>query len=501
MISNRNTKSRINAFYIYLPWFWFIIIALTKIRKEDAMINKNQAIRILNSGLRTGADYAEIYIEEKDSFSVVVENGKVENSGIRHSYGAGIRLLNKLQSVYGYTNEVNEKSLTKLIENLSNSFHDKQVLSVDKLVTKKAKNISVIENSFSNIEDKALVDYLKKGEKAMREVDKRIVRTEVSFMYSISRVQLINTKGFNHIDYKERGRCGVMCVAADQGKIETGFEGPGASAGFEFFQKNVDVEELCRNVGEKTIMMLEAKECPSGKMPVVIGKGFGGTLFHEACGHPLEASAVSKNLSVFSGKIGQQIASPILSAIDDGTIPNGWGSNNIDDEGNKTEKTLLIENGILKNYLIDDFNGRRMNRKGNGACRRQSYKYEPTSRMSNTYICAGKSTPEEIIAATKFGLYAKSLAGGQVNPVTGEFNFGCSEAYLIRDGKICEPVRGASVIGTGQEILMKIDMIGNDLERAQGMCGAASGFIPVDVGQPTIRVSEMTVGGNGGEIK
>ena len=465
------------------------------------MINKNQAIRILNSGLRTGADYAEIYIEEKDSFSVVVENGKVENSGIRHSYGAGIRLLNKLQSVYGYTNEVNEKSLTKLIENLSNSFHDKQVLSVDKLVTKKAKNISAIENSFSNIEDKDLVDYLKKGEKAMREVDKRIVRTEVSFMYSISRVQLINTKGFNHIDYKERGRCGVMCVAADQGKIETGFEGPGASAGFEFFQKNVDVEELCRNVGEKTIMMLEAKECPSGKMPVVIGKGFGGTLFHEACGHPLEASAVSKNLSVFSGKIGQQIASPILSAIDDGTIPNGWGSNNIDDEGNKTEKTLLIENGILKDYLIDDFNGRRMNRKGNGACRRQSYKYEPTSRMSNTYICAGKSTPEEIIAATKFGLYAKSLAGGQVNPVTGEFNFGCSEAYLIRDGKICEPVRGASVIGTGQEILMKIDMIGNDLERAQGMCGAASGFIPVDVGQPTIRVSEMTVGGNGGEIK
>ena len=474
---------------------------LTNLRKEDAMINKNQAIRILNAGLKTGADYAEIYIEEKDNFSVVVENGKVENSGIRHSYGAGIRLLNKLQSVYGYTNEVNEKSLIKLIENLSNSFHDKQVLSVDKLATKKAKNISLIENSFSNVDDKTIVDYLKKGDEAMKKVDQRIVRREVSFVYSISRIQLINTKGFNHIDYKERGRCGVMCLAADQGKIETGFEGPGASAGFEFFLNNVDIKELCKNVGEKTIMMLEAKECPSGKMPVVIGNGFGGTLFHEACGHPLEASAVSKNLSVFSGKIGQQIASPILSAIDDGTIPNGWGSNNIDDEGNKTEKTLLIENGILKDYLIDDFNGRRMNRKGNGACRRQSYKYEPTSRMSNTYICAGKSTPEEIIAATKFGLYAKSLAGGQVNPVTGEFNFGCSEAYLIRDGKICEPVRGASVIGTGQEILMKIDMIGNDLERAQGMCGAASGFIPVDVGQPTIRVSEMTVGGNGGEIK
>ncbi len=465
------------------------------------MISKSQAIRILNYGLKTGADYAEIYIEEKDTFAVVVENGKVENSSIRHSYGAGIRLLNKLQSVYGYTNDVNEKSLTKLIKNLSNSFHEKQQLFVDKLTTKKAKNLSVIENSFSNVKDTDIIDYLKKGDEVLRNYDKRIVRTNVSFSYSISRVQIINTKGINNLDYKERGRCGIMCMAADQGKIETGFEGPGASAGFEFFEKNVDIKSVAKNVAEKTILMIEAKECPSGRMPVVIGNGFGGTLFHEACGHPLEASAVSKNLSVFSGKIGQQIASPILSAIDDGSIPNGWGSNNIDDEGNKTQKTLLIENGILKNYLIDDFNGRRMGMKGNGACRRQSYKYEPTSRMSNTYICAGKSTPEEIIAATKFGLYAKSLAGGQVNPVTGEFNFGCSEAYLIRDGKICEPVRGASVIGTGQEILMNIDMIGNDLERAQGMCGAGSGYIPVDVGQPTIRVREMTVGGNGGEIK
>ena len=469
--------------------------------KEKTMISKNQAIRILNSGLTTGADYAEIYIEEKDTYGVSIENGKVENSNVSHSYGAGIRLLNKLQSVYGYTNEVNEKSLTKLIQNLSNSFHDKQCIKVENLVTKKAKNISQIEQSFSSVDDNTIIECLKKGEKVLREFDKRIVRTTAALSYSITKVQIASTKGINNLDYKERARCILMCVAADQGKIETGFEGPGASAGFEYFLNKVDIEGLARNAAQKTIMMLEAKECPSGKMPVIIGNGFGGTLFHEACGHPLEASSVSKNLSVFAGKVGQQIASPILSAVDDGTISNEWGSNNIDDEGNKTERTLLIENGILKDYLIDDFNGRRMNRKGNGACRRQSYRYEPTSRMSNTYICAGKSTPEEIIAATKFGLYAKSIAGGQVNPVTGEFNFGCSEAYLVRDGKICEPVRGASIIGTGQDILMKIDMIGNDLELAAGMCGAASGFIAVDVGQPTIRVSEMTVGGNGGELK
>ena len=465
------------------------------------MISKNQAIRILNSGLTTGADYAEIYIEEKNTFGVSIENGKVENSTIRRSYGAGIRLLNKLQSVYGYTNEVNEKALTKLIENLANSFHEKQCIKVEKLMTKNAKNLSTIEQSFNNVDDNKIIDYLKKGEKVLREYDKRIVRTTAAFSYSITKVQIVSTKGFNNLDYKERARVVLMCVGADQGKIETGFEGPGASAGFEFFLNKVNFEELARSAAKKTIMMLEAKECPSGKMPVIIGNGFGGTLFHEACGHPLEASSVSKNLSVFSGKIGQQIASPILSAVDDGTIANEWGSNNIDDEGNKTERTVLIENGILKDYLIDDFNGRRMNRKGNGACRRQSYKFEPTSRMSNTYICAGKSTPEEIIKATKFGLYAKSIAGGQVNPVTGEFNFGCSEAYLVRDGKICEPVRGASIIGTGQDVLMKIDMIGNDLQLAAGMCGAGSGYIAVDVGQPTIRISEMTVGGNGGELK
>lgn len=465
------------------------------------MLNKSQGLRILQKGLTTGADYAEIYIENVDTFAISVENGKVETSTILKSCGAGIRLLNKFQSVYGYTNDLSEKSLTKLIESLSSSFHDKQALFINELKTKKAKNISLIEKPFENIDDKVIVDYLKKGCKKCMDFDKRIVRTNVSFNYKISNIQIINTKGFNHLDKKERGRVGVMCKAVDQGKIETGFEGPGASAGFEFFEKQVNIEEVANSVAQKTIMMLEAKECPSGKMPVVIGNGFGGTLFHEACGHPLEASAVSKNLSVFAGKIGKQIASPILSAVDDGTIPNAWGSNNIDDEGNKTERTVLIENGILKNYLIDDFNGRRMGMKGNGACRRQSFKYEPTSRMSNTFICAGKSTPEEIIKATKFGLYAKSLAGGQVNPVTGEFNFGCSEAYIIRDGKICEPVRGASVIGTGQDILMKIDMIGNDLERAQGMCGASSGYVPVDCGQPTIRVSEMTVGGNGGEIK
>ena len=465
------------------------------------MISKKVAIEVLNAGLATGADFAEIFIEEKLSSNIMIDNGKVENSVASKSYGAGIRLLQKFRSVYGYTNDISRTGLLKLAQSLSNSFNGKQEIVVKNLKSKKFKCVTPIEVPFDQVDKAEIVAYLKKGVKAMQEYDKRIIRTSASIGFSHKNTTLYNSNEVVIKDEVERGRIAVHCVAAEGEKIETGYSAPGAASGFEFFKNNVDIEKLGKEAAAQAILMLGAKECPSGKMPVVIGNGFGGVLFHEACGHPLEASAVSKNLSVFAGKIGQQIASPLVTAIDDGTIINGWGSNNVDDEGNKTNRTVLIEKGILKNYLIDDFNGRRMNQKGNGACRRQSYKFEPTSRMSNTYIDKGESTPEEIIAATKLGLYAKSLGGGSVNPATGEFNFACSEAYIIRDGKVCEPVRGASLIGQGKDILMKIDMVGNDLERAQGMCGAASGSIPVDVGQPTLRISEITVGGNGGELK
>lgn len=465
------------------------------------MINKKQAIEILNAGLASGADYAEIYIETKKSSGVSLENGKVETCGTSITNGAGIRLLKGLQSVYGFTNDVSKKGLLSLAESLSNSFKGERVLTIEKLTTKKVKNAHPHIRPFLEVPTSEKIIFLKRADKAMKAYDEKIIRTKASFSGIQTTVTLVSTKGYIWKDSKERSRLALLAIAMDGDKIETAFEGPGSSAGYEYFENNVNPEQLGEKVAKCAITMLNAKECPSGKMPVVIGNGFGGVIFHEACGHALEATAVAKNLSVFSGKLGQQIASPLVTAYDDGTIVNAWGSNNIDDEGNKTNRTVLIEKGILKSYLIDDFNGRRMGMKGNGACRRQSYKFEPTSRMSNTFIGNGDSTPEEIIASTKLGLYAKSLGGGSVNPTTGEFNFGCSEAYIIRDGKVCEPVRGASLIGSGAEILMKIDMVGNDLARAQGMCGSVSGSIPTDVGQPTIRVSEITVGGNGGELK
>ncbi|MFR6473556.1 MAG: TldD/PmbA family protein, partial [Turicibacter sanguinis] len=247
------------------------------------------------------------------------------------------------------------------------------------------------------------------------------------------------------------------------------------------------------------VTMLKAGLCPSGKMPVVIDNGFGGVIFHEACGHGLEASSVSKGLSVFSSKLGQKVASEFVTAIDDGTIPNAWGSLNVDDEGTKTQRNVLIENGILKSYLVDKLNGRRMNMASTGSSRRQNYRFAPTSRMTNTFIANGPHTRAEIIANTEYGLYAKSMGGGSVNPATGDFNFAVNEGYIIRNGQIAEPVRGATLIGNGPQILHQIDMVGENLARAQGMCGASSGSIPTDVGQPALRVKEITVGGAKGE--
>jgi len=464
------------------------------------MISKSIALKVLNLATATGSDFAEIYLEETLSASLSLENGAVETSTSNITYGAGIRLLHKLQSVYGYTNDVSLKGLSVLADSLAKSFHEPRQVTVSAIKKIRVKNAHPIERPLHEVPTTEKIALLKDASHIIQNHDQRIVRVQTMMMDSLKKVYIYNSRGEMFIDQRVRGRMAFMALAAENGKIETAFEGPGAQAGFEFFTKTIDYKAKALEVAKSAIRMLHAAECPSGKMPVVIGNGFGGVIFHEACGHPLEATSVAKKLSVFADKVGQKIANPAVTAIDDGTIPNAWGSNNIDDEGHKTQKNVLIKDGILQQYLVDDFNGRRMGVAGNGATRRQSYKYEPTSRMSNTYIDNGTSTPEEIIAATKFGLYAKSMGGGSVNPTTGDFNFAVSEAYMIRDGKVAEPVKGATLIGNGADILMKIDMVGNDLLRAQGMCGSVSGSIPVDVGQPTIRVSEITVGGRGGSI-
>ena len=466
------------------------------------MVSKKLAIEVLNEALVTGADYAEIFYEDSHGYSLSIENGKVETSTSQVANGVGLRLLKDNQCVYGYTNDLSKKGLVSLAQSLRSSFKGERKITVEKLDMIRAKNRNPVINSYDNVSREEKIALVREGISAIEELkDPRIVRYIGSFVNSHRFVAIFNSKGKWFKRDSEFGRLAYVTVVANQNGFETGFEGPGCQQDISYFRTVKKPREVALKAAKTALLMLDAKECPSGKMPVVIGNGWGGVLFHESCGHPLEASAVSRGLSCFSGKEGDMIASPIVSAVDDSTIPNAWGSIDIDDEGNPGEKRLLIKNGKLVNFMIDDFNGRRMNREGNGSCRRQNYKYCPTSRMSNTYICNGKNTPEEIIAATKLGLYAVGFNGGSVDPTTGEFNFGCSEAYIIRDGKIAEPVKGATLIGHGNEILKKIDMVGNDLALAEGMCGAASGSIRTCVGQPTLRVSEITVGGRGGELK
>ncbi len=466
------------------------------------MVSKKLAIEVLNEALATGADYAEIFYEDSHGYSLSIENGKVETSTSQVANGVGLRLLKDNQCVYGYTNDLSKKGLVSLAQSLRSSFKGERKITVEKLDMIRAKNRNPVVNSYDNVSREEKIALVREGISAIEELkDPRIVRYIGSFVNSHRFVAIFNSKGKWFKRDSEFGRLAYVTVVANQNGFETGFEGPGCQQDISYFRTVKKPREVALKAAKTALLMLDAKECPSGKMPVVIGNGWGGVLFHESCGHPLEASAVSRGLSCFSGKEGDMIASPIVSAVDDSTIPNAWGSIDIDDEGNLGEKRLLIKNGKLVNFMIDDFNGRRMNREGNGSCRRQNYKYCPTSRMSNTYICNGKNTPEEIIAATKLGLYAVGFNGGSVDPTTGEFNFGCSEAYIIRDGKIAEPVKGATLIGHGNEILKKIDMVGNDLALAEGMCGAASGSIRTCVGQPTLRVSEITVGGRGGELK
>lgn len=468
------------------------------------MISKTLAIKVLNEALRTGGDYAEIYAEDTISNRVRLENGKVDSSANRETYGVGLRILKGLKSVYGYTSNTSEKSLMALAHKLSAGFEGERAITVKTIEKQKVKILNKVVDHLNEASAEEEIALLKEAASITMSVDKRLVRVVDAFAADVSRIQIFSAEGetgkeFNNLE--ERGRLMMTAVASDNGQIESYYAAPGRYTGWGYFKNTLDWKELAKKVGEKAIALLSAKECPSGRYPVVIANGWGGVIFHEACGHSLEATATAKKLSVFSDSIGKQIASPIVSAFDDGTMPNEWGSNNIDSEGHITQKNQLIKDGICVGFLVDKLNGRRLHMEANGCSRRESYRFEPTSRMSNTYIAPGKDSPEDIIQDTKLGIYVTNFGGGSVEPTTGEFNFSASEAYIIRDGKICEMVKGCTLIGSGKEVLMNIDRVGNDVDLGQGMCGSVSGMVPVNVGQPTIRIKEITVGGRGGKLE
>lgn len=463
------------------------------------MLNKKLIEDTLTAALSTGGDFAEIFVEDRTNNGIVLIGGKVESTMSGRDYGLGIRIFKGFNSVYAYTNKSDRDSLIDTAKKAAAAVEGKQNDITIDLSKTDVKNINTILIDPSGVEKTKKVQIMRRAYETAFNYDELISQVTISYTDYIQNIMVANSEGLWKEDTRVRSRLGISSVAGKNGEMQSGFFGPGASKGYEFFE-NLDIDYYAREASRIAVTMVNAKYSPSGRMPVIIDNGFGGVIFHEACGHGLEATAVAKGLSVFAGKVGQQIASPLVTAIDDGSIPNEWGSYSIDDEGTPSQRNVLIENGILKGYMIDKLNARRMKMAVTGSSRRQSYRFAPTSRMSNTYIDKGKSTPEEIIANTEKGLYAKYMGGGSVNPATGEFNFAVMEGYLVEKGKIKEPVRGATLIGKGTEVLNKIDMVGNNLLQSQGMCGSVSGSIPANVGQPMIRVSEITVGGREGDL-
>ncbi len=460
------------------------------------MLKRSSVENIITAALETGADFAELYAERTEQGSIGMVNGRVETAQSGLSCGAGVRLFFGTQAIYGYANDMSEKNLIQIARGCAEAMKSSVQHSRKNWRETVRPCINPIRILPKNTAKSQKAEYLRLAAEAAKAYSPSITQTRTGFLEVSKHVLVANSEGVWGEEDRVRTRFTVEAVASSASEKQRGHFGPGGSEGMELFER-INVEETAREAARIAVTMLGAKPCPAGKFPVVIDNGFGGVIFHEACGHGLEATAVARNASVFAGRLGQQIASPLVTAIDDGTIPNAWGSSAMDDEGTPTARNVLIENGVLKSYLVDRLNGRKMGAAITGSSRRQDYRFAPTSRMTNTCIAPGKSTPDEIISATEYGLYARQMGGGSVDPATGSFNFAVLEGYMIRNGKIAEPVRGATLIGKGPEVLWDIDMVGNNPKRAQGMCGSKSGSIPTDVGQPMLRVSRMTVGGRG----
>ena len=461
------------------------------------MLDQNIAREVLACAVRTGGDFAEIFMEDRVDHTLMMRSGRIETVNTGRIHGAGVRVFTGTNAIYVHTNDTSRAGLMACAEQAAAAVKAGPGCVVETFKPVNWARPEEIRILPTEVKAALKAEKVRAAEAAARRVSPEIVQVSVNYSDSVQDVLICNTEGVFATDRRVRTRLGVGAVASDGKEMQTGFEGPGAMMGFEIFDQRLDPEKYGEIAARQAHTMLHAPLCPAGVMPVVIDNGFGGVIFHEACGHSLEATSVAFGVSEFSGKLGQMIAAPCVTAIDDGTMVNEWGSLHVDDEGTPTTNLVLIENGVLKNYMIDKLGGRRMNMPSTGSGRRQSYAWAPTSRMRNTFIAPGKDDEAEMIATMGDGLYAKKMGGGSVNTATGEFNFAVNEGYLVKDGKIAHPVRGASLIGRGSEVLLKIDRVGGNMQMGQGMCGSSSGSIPTNVGQPMIRVSSLTVGGQG----
>lgn len=463
----------------------------------DNLLGKRELEEILAIALQGGGDYADIFLEEKISNLISCEADRIERINSGREAGAGVRVLAGDSTAYAYTNDLSLPALKEAayVASKAATGQEKGVTNIDLRKGKPLVDFEIIRRpEIVPVEEK--VEVVIRGNRAARAVDRRIVQVIVGYSDIRQRIQLANSKGDLIEDERIRTRFIVHVVAAEGGIIQTGYEALGGLAGFELVEGDKP-ELLAQRAAKQAVQMLTAKPAPSGRMPVVMAAEAGGTMIHEACGHGLEADLAQKELSVYTGKLGGRVAAEIVTVIDDGTIPNKYGSFRFDDEGTPSQRNILIENGILRSYMYDRLTAGKDGHHLTGNGRRQSFAHRPIPRMTNTYIAPGQTEPEEIIARVQNGLLVKKMGGGQVNTTTGDFVFDVSEAYLIEKGKITVPIRGATLTGNGPEALREIELVGNDLGFGIGTCGKDGQGVPVSDAQPTILIKQLIVGGTG----
>ncbi len=460
------------------------------------MLDTDLVRTTLDEALATGGEFAEVFAEDRRSTSAVFDDGRVEELSSGRRRGAGIRVVVGESTGFAHTADLTPEGLRAAARRAASAAKGGGGVQAPTELTRVDVEPGTVEVLPESVEKAVKVELLRRADDAARSVNDAIRQVTARYSEGRRRILVANSDGVLGEDDQVRTLFSVGTVASGDAGMQTGRETIGHTVGFELFD-TYDVEELARRAAQRAVTKLNARPAPSGELPVVIAKGGGGVLFHEACGHGLEADLVRKGASVFKDRVGEQVASPLVTLVDDGTMAREWGALAIDDEGSPTRRNVLIEDGVLTDYMWDLLRSRSAGRPQSGNGRRQSYEHLPMVRMTNTYVLDGDAEPDDIIADTPNGVYVAHLGGGQVNTATGDFVFGMTEAYLIEDGEITEPLREGNLIGNGPRVLADIDAIANDFAMGSpGTCGKDGQGVPVGDGQPTLRVrSGLTIGG------
>jgi len=454
--------------------------------------------RVFGDILAHSVDHADLYFQYSRAEGWSIEEGIVKSGSFSIDQGVGVRVVSGEKTAFAYSDDISLEALTSAAQATRAIARQGGGHAVRAVTRGKARSLYEANDPLASLPDAAKVALLEKAERFARSLDPRVTQVIASLGGEYEVVLVARSDGQISADVRPLIRLSLQVIAEQDGRREQGSAGGGGRFTYEYFTDAI-VEDYARRAVSQALVNLEARPAPAGAMTVVLGSGWPGILLHEAIGHGLEGDFNRKGSSAFSGRIGERVAAPGVTVIDDGTIARRRGSLNIDDEGNPTQRTVLIEDGVLKGYLQDTLNARLMGAAVTGNGRRESYAHIPMPRMTNTYMLNGAHDPAEIIASVKQGLYAVNFGGGQVDITSGKFVFSAAEAYLIEDGKVTQPVKGATLIGNGPDVLTRVSMIGNDmaLDAGVGTCGKEGQSVPVGVGQPTLRIDGLTVGGTG----